>query len=207
MCSSLKYNQTIFPSSERLVLTMTTELACGKGASCGFSVTLAAATQWVWPVEALWLITESILKFWLLHTKVEDESLQIILALQNLQNIWFASESYMSHGKSFNHVRTNFWYNEDWDVLLSESSLPLLRVGVLVAWYDPCSDDSDAFDDRNALISITRTITSGDRRFAFQDGGQALFDSTASQVYDLVPCFPDKAKSIWRRRNMNAYTK
>ena len=55
-------------------------------------------------------------------------------------------------------------------MLLPESSLPLLEVGVLVR----VSDDSAAFDDRNALISITRAITRGNHRFAFQDGGSLL---------------------------------
>ena len=37
-----------------------------------------------------------------------------------------------------------------------ELSLAHLRVGVLVVWFEPCSDDSAAFEDRNAdLISIT----------------------------------------------------
>ena len=53
--------------------------------------------------------------------------------------------------------------------------------------------------DRKALISTTRAIMHGDHRFAFQDGRQELFDSITSWVYDLVPCFPDQAKSIWRR--------
>ena len=34
--------------------------------------------------------------------------------------------------------------------------------------------------DGNALISITRAIARGDRRFAFQDSGPAFFDSLAS---------------------------
>jgi len=38
-----------------------------------------------------------------------------------------------------------------------------------------------------------RAITRGDRGFAFQDGGQAYFDSIASWVYDLIPCFLDQA--------------
>ena len=80
----------------------------------------------------------------------------------------------MSHGKSFSRVRTNSRFDEDWDVLLSESSLRLLRLRVLVVRFEPCSDDSVAFDDRNAVISITRAITRGDRNFAFQDGGQAF---------------------------------
>ena len=67
--------------------------ARGKGARCGFSVTLAAATQRVWPVEASWLLTDYILKFWLPDTKVKDESLQVVLSLQTLQNIRFASKS------------------------------------------------------------------------------------------------------------------
>ena len=33
----------------------------------------------------------------------------------------------------------------------------------------------------------------GDRRFAFQDGGQAFFDRITSWVYDLIPCFLDQA--------------
>ena len=100
--------------------------------------------------------------------------------------------------KVFQPCPYNFRFDEDWDVQLPESPLPLLRVGVLAVWFDPCSNNSAAFDDRNALISITRAITRGDRRFAFQDGGQAFCDSIASWVYDLVPCFPDQAKSIWR---------
>ena len=81
---------------------------------------------------------------------------------------------------------------------LPESPLPLLRVGVLVILFDPCSDNSDAFYVRNTLISITRAMTCGDHRFAFQDGGQAFFDSIASWVFDLVLHFLDQAKSIWR---------
>lgn len=55
-----------------------------------------------------------------------------------------------SHGKSFSHARTNFRFDEDWDVLLPESSIPLFEVEVVDVW-----DDSDDFDDdRNALISI-----------------------------------------------------
>ena len=60
--------------------------AHGKGASRGFSATLAAATQRVWPVEDSWLFTDSILKFTLPDTKVEDVSLQVVLSLHNLQN-------------------------------------------------------------------------------------------------------------------------
>ena len=100
--------------------------------------------------------------------------------------------------KVFQPCPYNFRFDEDWDVQLPESPLPLLRVGVLAVWFDPCSNNSAAFDDRNALISITRAITRGDRRFAFQDGGQDFCDSIASWVYNLVPCFPDQAKSIWR---------
>jgi len=33
----------------------------------------------------------------------------------------------------------------------------------------------------------------GDHRFAFQDGGQAFFDSIASWVYYLIPCFLNQA--------------
>ena len=109
--------------------------------------------------------------------------------------------------KVFQPCPYNFRFDEDWDVRLPESPLPLLRVGVLVVWFDPCSDNSDAFDDRNALISITRAITRGDRRFSVQDGGQAFFDNIASWVYDLVPCFPDQAKSIWLPINADLCTK
>ena len=90
---------------------------------------------------------------------------------------------------------------------LPESPLPLLRVGVLVILFDPCSDNSDAFYVRNTLISITRAMTCGDHRFAFQDGGQAFFDSIASWVFDLVLHFLDQAKSIWRPINTNLCTK
>ena len=41
---------------------------------------------------------------------------------------------YVSHGKSFSHFRSNFHFDEDRVVLLPESSLPLLRVGVLVVY-------------------------------------------------------------------------
>ena len=153
-CSSLKYNRTIFPSSERPLLTMTTERVVIEPA---VDYLAAASPQ----VDQLKLCGSlQILKFWLPDTRVEDESLQVVLLLENLQNLWFASKSYMSHGKSFSHVHTNFHFDEDWDVLLPESSLPLLRsrVEVLVVWFDPCSDNSAAFDDRNALISITRVI-------------------------------------------------
>ena len=54
---------------------------------------------------------------------------------------------------------------------------------------------------------MNRAIKNGVRRFAFQDGGQAFFDSKASWAYDLVPCFPNQAKSIWRQINMKLYTK
>ena len=102
----------------------------------------------VWPVEVSWLLTNSILKFWKPDTKVEDESLQVVFPLQNLQNIRFPSESYVSHVKSFNHDRTNFRFDEDWDV--EESSIALFEVEVVDVW-----DDSEDFDDdRNALISI-----------------------------------------------------
>ena len=54
-------------------------------------------------------------------------------------------------------------------MLLPELLLPLLRVEFdFTPGY--CSDDSDCFDDRNALISITVAIMCGDRIFAFQDG-------------------------------------
>ena len=128
-------------------------------------------------------------------------------------DIWlqttFASKSYVRHGRSLCHVCTKFRFDEDWDVLLPESPLPLLRVEVLVVWYDPCSDDLATFDDKNALISITRAITCDNLiKFAFQDGWQAFFDSIAwSWVYDLVPCFPDQAKSIWQPINPNLCTK
>ena len=74
----------------------------------------------------------------------------------------------------------------------------------------PSSDESAAFGDRNALISITRAIMRGDHRFAFQAGGQTFFDSIASWVYDLVPClscFLDQAKSMWQGTNTNLYNK
>ena len=95
------------------------------------------------------------------------------------RDIWlqtaFASKSYVRHGRSLCHVCTKFRFDEDWDVLLPESPLPLLRVGVLVVWYDPCSDDLATFDDRNALISITRAITCGNLiKFAFQNGWQPV---------------------------------
>ena len=78
--------------------------------------------------------------------KVEDESVQVVLSLHNLQNIWFASTSFVSHGKSFSQVRTNFRFDEDLhvDVLPpAESSLALFRPLVVL------------FDNRNALISMT----------------------------------------------------
>ena len=109
-----KLYQTIFPSSETSFDI--DNRARGKGAS-------------VWPVEVSWLLTDSILKFWLPDTKVEDESLQVGLSLQNLQNIRFPSESYVSHVKSFNHDRTNFCFDEDWDV--EESSIALFEVEVV----------------------------------------------------------------------------
>ena len=99
----------------------------------------------------------------------------------------------MGHGKSFSHVCTNFRFNEDWDVLLPESSLPLLRVGVLVVWFDPCSDNSAAFDDNNALKYITRAIRCGDRRFACQ----AFFDGITTWVYTMYmtwSMFPRSSK-------------
>ena len=79
---------------------------------------------------------------------VEEESLQVVLSLHNLQNIWFASISYVSHGKSFSQVCTNFCFDEDLhvDVLPpAESSLALFRPLVVL------------FDNRNALISMTIT--------------------------------------------------
>ena len=80
--------------------------------------------------------------------KVEDESLQVVLSLHNLQNIWFASTLYVGHGKSFSQVRTNFRFNEDLhvDVLPpAESSLAVFRPLVVL------------FDNRNALISMKIT--------------------------------------------------
>ena len=71
---------------------------------------------------------------------------QVVLSLHNLQNIWFASTSFVSHGKSFSQVRTNFRTDEDLhvDVLPpAESSLALFRPLVVL------------FDNRNALISMT----------------------------------------------------
>ena len=48
--------------------------------------------------------------------------------------------------KSFNHDRTNFRFDEDWDV--EESSIALFEVEVVDIW-----DDSEDFDDdRNDLI-------------------------------------------------------
>ena len=130
------------------------------------------------PVEVSWLLTDSILKFWLPDTKVEVESLQVGLSLQNLQNIQFPSESYVSHVKSFNHDRTNFRSDKDWHV--EESSIPLFEVEVVDVW-----DDSEDFDDdRNALIS---TITRGISNW--------LLDMW------LDPMFPRSSKSIWRRTN------
>ena len=124
----------------------------GTRASCGFSATLGGATQRVWPVEDLWLLTDSILKFWLPDTKVEDVSLQVVLSPHNLQNIWSTSTSYLSHGKSFSQVHTNFRFDEEFSRIIAcpfESG----RFSCLI-WT--CSDDSAAFEDRNAdLISIT----------------------------------------------------
>ena len=102
-----------------------------------------------------------------------------------------------------------FRLEEEWDMLLRETLPPVMRVRVLVVWFDPVQMIQQLlnFDDRNVLISITRAITCGDRRFALQDGGQAFFYSVASWVYDLVPCFPDQAKSIWWGTNRNLYTK
>ena len=150
----------------------------------------------------LWLLTDSILKFWLPDTKVEDESLQVGLSLQTLQNIRFPSKSYVSHLKSFSHDQTNFRVDEDWD--FEESSIALFEVEAVDVW-----DDSDDFDDaRNALIpisifkreQITRGRSARQSRFAFQDGGQAFFDSIASWVCDLFPCFLDQASQYGGER-------
>ena len=56
--------------------------------------------------------------------------------------------SYVSHGKSFSQIRTNFRFDEDLHVDAlppAESSLALFRPLVVL------------FDNRNALISITIT--------------------------------------------------
>jgi len=37
----------------------------------------------------------------------------------------------VSHGKSFSNARSNFRFDEDWDVLLPESSIPLFEVEVV----------------------------------------------------------------------------
>lgn len=58
-------------------------------------------------------------------------SLQVVLSLHSLQDIWFASTLYVSHGRCFSQFHTNFRFDEDL-VLSPEPSLALLRVGVLV---------------------------------------------------------------------------
>ena len=123
----------------------------------------------------MWLLTDSILKFWLPDTKVEDESLQVGLSLQTLQNIRFPSKLYVSHLKSFSHDQTNFRFDEDWDV--EESSIALFEVEAVDVW-----DDSDDFDDaRNALISIF--LNESKSRVADPRGNQDLHFKMADKRF------------------------
>ena len=110
----------------------------GTRASCGFSATLGGATQRVWPVEDLWLLTDSVLKFWLPDTKVEDVSLQVVLSPHNLQNIWSTSTSYLSHGKSFSQVHTNFRFDEEFSRIIAcpfESGRFSCLIWTLLRWF------------------------------------------------------------------------
>ena len=52
--------------------------------------------------------------------------------------------------KVFQPCSYNFRFDEDWDVQLPESPLPLLRVGVLAVWFDPCSNNWMAWCKRDA---------------------------------------------------------
>ena len=101
---SLCNNLSIFNKSS----SDSTKKPLGKCANCGFSATLVATTEQECPVEFSWLCTHSTLKLLLQVTKTGDESLQDLLLLHNLQNIWFSAVLYSSHGKSFNQLCTNF---------------------------------------------------------------------------------------------------
>ena len=95
----------------------------GTRASCGFSATLGGATQRVWPVEDLWLLRDSVLKFWL---------------PDNLQNIWSTSTSYLSHGKSFSQVHTNFRFDEEFSRIIAcpfESGRFSCLIWTLLRWF------------------------------------------------------------------------
>ena len=98
-------------------------------------------------------------------------------------DIWlqtaFASKLYVIHGKSFSHIRTIFVLMK-----IEMCSFQNLESGSFSRLIWPLFCNSDAFNDRTA-VSITRAITRGDRRFAFEDGRQAFFDSIASWGCDL----------------------
>ena len=89
----------------------------GKGARRGFSVTLAATTHWIWPLEVSCLFADSILKFWLPGTKVEDESLQVVLLMQNCKTCsLLQSRTWAMESLSAMSIQIFILNNKVWDV-------------------------------------------------------------------------------------------
>ena len=176
----------------------------GTWASCGFSATLGGATQRVWPVEDLWLLTDSVLKFWLPDTKVEDVSLQVVLSPHNLQNIWFTSTSYVSHGKSFSQVRTNFRFDEEFSRIIAcplESRCFSCLIWTLLRWFS-CFWGQKCRSNRRWSRRTENESCFGDLRLMRQDGGISGSNYVIWLAEFMIKNFEWQGKFIWDYFNL-----
>ena len=124
--------------------------------------------------------------------------------LQTLQNIRFASKSYVSHGKSYSPGHTNFHFDEDWcaasNIIASslESGSFSCLIWLLFRWFS-CFWWQKYSDIHNKSNHV------GDHRFAFQDGGQAFFTALHRGCTTRTHVSPIKENQIWRPINTNLH--